>query len=84
LVLAETQFDGEALGLSGLATVEPKMPQRVVRLHGLKTADDIHDAAQALIAADWLRDPPMIPGKRPRMAYPVNPKVMEIAHGPVG
>jgi hypothetical protein len=58
--------------------------QRVVRLHGLKTADDIHDAAQALIAADWLRDPPTIAGKRPRMAYPVNPKVMEAANGTMG
>ena len=58
--------------------------QRVVRLHGLKTAEYIHDAVQALIAADWLRDPPTIAGKRPRMAYPVNPKVMEAANGTMG
>ncbi len=58
--------------------------QRVVRLPGLKTADDIHEAAQAMIAADWLRDPPVRPGKRPRMAYPVNPKVLEVTNGPMG
>jgi hypothetical protein len=58
--------------------------QRVVRLHGLKTADDIHEAAQALIAADWLREPLTVLGKRPRMAYPVNPKVMEAARGQMG
>ena len=51
---------------------------------GLKTADDIHEAAHALIAADWLREPPTVPGKRPRMAYPVNPKVMEAANGALG
>ena len=58
--------------------------QRAVRLHGLKTADDIHEAAQALIAADWLREPLTTPNKRPRMAYPVNPKVMEAARGQMG
>ena len=57
--------------------------QREVRLHGLKTADEIHEAAEALIAADWLRAPAPRPGKRPRMAYPVNPKIMEAANGPV-
>ena len=55
--------------------------QRIVRLPGLKVADDIHDA---LIAADWLHEPPARPGKRPRMAYPVNPKVMEAADGTMG
>ena len=57
--------------------------QRVVRLHGLKTAEDMHEAATILIAADWLREPPRVKG-RARMAYPVNPKVMEAAHGSVG
>jgi hypothetical protein len=50
--------------------------QREVRLPGLKTADDIHKAAGVLIEADWLRKPARISGKRPRMAYLVNPKVL--------
>jgi hypothetical protein len=58
--------------------------QREVRLPGLKTAEDIHEAALVLIEADWLREPPRIGGKRPRMAYPVNPKVVESANGTVG
>jgi len=59
--------------------------QREVRLPGLKAADDIHEAAHALIEADWLREPPTGTKKnRARMAYPVNPKVLEIANGPVG
>ena len=58
--------------------------QREVRLPGLKTAEDILDAARALIDADCLRDPPPVTGKRPRMAYPVNPKVAEAANGALG
>ena len=59
--------------------------QREVRLPGLKAADDIHEAAHALIEADWLRQPPTgTKRNRARMAYPVNPKVLEIANGPVG
>ena len=57
---------------------------RVVRLPGLKAAEDIHEAARVLIEADWLGDPPVNAGKRPRMAYPVNPKVLEVALGTVG
>jgi hypothetical protein len=57
--------------------------QRVVRLHGLGTAEAIHAAAQALIEADWLRKPSSSNGRRPRMAYAVNPKVFEaVANGP--
>jgi hypothetical protein len=58
--------------------------QREVRLPGLKTAEDIHKAAHALVEADWLREPPTVAGKRPRMAYPVNPKVLERVDGPMG
>jgi hypothetical protein len=58
--------------------------QREVRLPGLKTAADIHEAAQVLEEADWLREPVAGAGKRVRMAYPVNPKVLEAADGPVG
>ena len=50
--------------------------QREVRLPGLKKAADIHDAAAVLIEADWLREPPASPGKRPREAYPVNPALI--------
>jgi Protein of unknown function (DUF3987) len=59
--------------------------QREVRLPGLKTAEAIHEAAEALIEADWLDEPASVKakGKRPRQAYPVNPKVLEAAHGPM-
>src|SRR5262249_10063358 len=57
--------------------------QREVRLPGLKTAEDIHEAARVLIDADWLREPAKIGRKRPRMAYPVNPMVLEVANGAV-
>jgi hypothetical protein len=50
--------------------------QRVVRLHGLGTAEAIHAAAETLIEADWLRRPCSSGGRRPRMAYAVNPKVL--------
>jgi hypothetical protein len=46
---------------------------REVRLHGLKRAADVHEAAEALIEAEWLEKPEANSGKRPRMAYPVNP-----------
>ena len=51
--------------------------QREVRLPGLKKAEDIRAAAEVLIEADWLRKPPVIPGKRPRVAYEVNPAVRD-------
>jgi hypothetical protein len=50
---------------------------REVRLPGLAKADDVHAAAAVLIEADWLRQPQASGGKRPRMAYPVNPKVLD-------
>ena len=55
-----------------------------MRLPGLKTAADIHEAAYVLVEADWLREPSAGAGKRPRMAYPVNPKVLEATYGTVG
>lgn len=58
--------------------------QRVVRLPGLGTAELIHEAAQALIDADWLAPRGPTKGKRPREAYPVNPRVWEAADGQVG
>jgi hypothetical protein len=58
--------------------------QREVRLPGLKTAEDIHKAARVLVEADWLREPPTVAGKRARMSYPANPKVVEFVDGTVG
>jgi hypothetical protein len=58
--------------------------QREVRLPGLKTAEDIHKAARVLVETDWLREPPAAAGKRTRMSYPVNPKVLEFIDGTVG
>jgi hypothetical protein len=57
--------------------VHVRQLQREVRLHGLKTADDIHEAAKVLIEAEWLGEPEARAGKRARMAYPVNPAVWE-------
>jgi hypothetical protein len=53
--------------------------QREARLPGLRTADQIRIAADALIESDWLRPP--VPGsefgQRGRMAYAVNPRLWE-------
>jgi hypothetical protein len=53
--------------------------QRGVRLPGLRTADQIRAACEALIEADWLRPP--LPGsefgQRGKVAYPVNPRLWE-------
>lgn len=55
--------------------------QRDVRLPGLRTADLIRAAADALVDADWLRPP--APGgqfgQRGRIAYTVNPRLWEPA-----
>lgn len=55
--------------------------QREVRLPGLRTADQIRGAADALIEGDWLR-PPMSGtefGQRGKIAYPINPRLWEAA-----
>jgi hypothetical protein len=56
--------------------------QREVRLPGLRTAEQIHAAANALVEADWLRLPPakaaFVPGGA-RAAYPINPRIWEAA-----
>jgi hypothetical protein len=53
--------------------------QREVRLPGLRTAEQIRSAADALVEADWLRPPK--PGnefrQRGRVAYTVNPRLWE-------
>jgi hypothetical protein len=53
--------------------------QRQVRLPGLKTAEEIREAAEVLIEADWLRAPPTSTefGPRAKIAYPVNPHSWE-------
>jgi len=51
--------------------------QREVRLPGLRNADAIRAACDALADADWLRSPP--PGTyqaRAKVAYPVNPAIL--------
>jgi hypothetical protein len=50
------------------------------RLAGMTTADAIHDAAKALVEADWLF-PPTLSGDqgRRREAYRVNPRVFELS-----
>ena len=53
--------------------------QREVRLPGLTTAEAIHEAAGALVDADWLAKPPPGVGHRGRSAYPINPRVWEPA-----
>jgi hypothetical protein len=54
--------------------------QRAVRLPGLRSAEQIKKAADALVEADWLGAPPksVFAQGRGRVAYPVNPKVKEI------
>jgi hypothetical protein len=55
--------------------------QREMRLPGLRTAEQIKSAAEALVEADWLRLP--TPGnefgQRGRVAYPVNPQLWQVA-----
>jgi hypothetical protein len=81
---AATQIDRNAATLARWiakekpADVHIRHLQREVRLHGLVKAQDIRDAAAVLIEADWLRAPPNASGKRPRVAYPVNPALREM------
>jgi hypothetical protein len=53
--------------------------QRQVRLPGLSTAERIHEAAGVLVEADWLREPPAAQRHRRKEAYPINPRLWEIA-----
>jgi hypothetical protein len=66
------------------AEVHVRHMLREVRLPGLTTAATLHAAAAVLIEADWLRKPDAPTGSRPRMAYPVNPRLLEAAHEPMG
>jgi len=52
--------------------------QRTVRLPGLRTAELIKAAANALVEADWLRPPPFLGRFGPRVPaiYSVNPKLI--------
>jgi hypothetical protein len=49
--------------------------QREVRLPGLRTADQIKKAANALVEADWLRAPVIGYGPQSRVVYTVNPRL---------
>jgi hypothetical protein len=60
--------------------VHVRQVQRVVRLPGLRSADDIHAAAAVLVEADWLAPPARGTefGQRGRSAYPINPRLWEM------
>jgi hypothetical protein len=51
--------------------------QREVRLPGLRTAEQIRDAAEVLVATGWLSPPPTNTrfGPRARLAYIINPRL---------
>jgi hypothetical protein len=51
--------------------------QRNVRLPGLRTAEQIKGAADALVEADWLHPPAAGSafGQRGRIAYAINPRL---------
>jgi hypothetical protein len=51
--------------------------QREVRLPGLRTAEQIREAADLLVAAGWLRPPALNTryGPQARLSYPVNPRL---------
>jgi hypothetical protein len=53
---------------------------RSVRLPGLRSAEQIKAAANALVDADWLQAPPktVMGQPRSRVSYPINPKVKGI------
>jgi hypothetical protein len=53
--------------------------QREVRLPGLRTAEQIREAAGVLVEADWLREPTpgAAFGRRGRIAYAVNPRLWQ-------
>ena len=63
------------------AEVHVRHLQREVRLPGLRSAEQIIAAANALVEADWLRPPPktVFGQPRSRRVYAVNPKVLERA-----
>jgi hypothetical protein len=64
-----------------LREVHVRHLQREVRLPGLRTAEQIRAAAEVLVEADWLCPPAAGTefGQRGRVAYPVNPRVWEMA-----
>jgi len=61
--------------------LHPRRLQREVRLPGLRTAEQIREAAEMLIAARWLcvPDQPARFGPRPRLCYRINPRLQLMA-----
>jgi Protein of unknown function (DUF3987) len=49
--------------------------QRQVRLPGLRSAEQIKDAAKVLVDADWLRAPVIGAGPQSKVVYSINPKL---------
>jgi hypothetical protein len=54
--------------------VHVRQLQRTARLPGLRSADQIKKAAEALVDADWLRPPVKGGFPRVKVAYPVHPQ----------
>jgi hypothetical protein len=61
--------------------LHPRHLQREVRLPGLRTAEQIRDAIDALVATRWLCAPYRMPrfGPRPRICYRINPRLRSAA-----
>ena len=51
--------------------------QREVRLPGLRSAEQIKDAANVLVDADWLRAPVIGAGAQSKVVYAINPRLGE-------
>ena len=49
--------------------------QREVRLPGLRSAEQIKDAAKVLVDADWLRAPVIGAGAQSKVVYAINPRL---------
>jgi hypothetical protein len=57
--------------------LHPRHLQREVRLPGLRTAEQIREAAEILVGTGWLYSPhqPSKFGPRPRICYRINPRL---------
>lgn len=71
---------GKWIRLAKPTFVHVRAVQREAKLPGLRTAETIKAACEALVEADWLK-PPATGGfqARGRVAYPVNPALLEPA-----
>jgi hypothetical protein len=59
--------------------IHVRQMQREVRLAGMRTAPEIHEACAVLVEAGWLLPLPKGNGTaRPKAAYPINPALWEV------